>query len=343
VCGGLTACGEGTPTPEGDIPAPEEVCTNTPTPITLQPTPETPTPIPPTPTPIPPTPTPIPPTPTPTWAEKARITREEILQAGGTIEAYLRSEEDAALLTRLAMAESRRSDKDRIYVMWILRLRMEIAFSDHVAQIGQRTTLQQEVFFSDPIQFTTIPEILKVTDPRAVALGDNISLACGGQINGAIYPCDVSGHPENPPNPDDPNAQALKEWLQTYNDAQAILAVPSAQIPSEFPEKLRGYDGFLAKGSGGMQFYPPDGNEYFSWTDRDVEWLWPIPTKKHLAVPVSQAQINAEAARLRADPLLDRAFFCQTEGILASGGRFETLLRQGVTTYTPMMERQAAK
>jgi hypothetical protein len=41
--------------------------------------------------------------------------------------------------------------------------------------------------------------------------------------------------------------------------------------------------------------------------------------------------------------LLDRAFFCQTEGILASRGRFETLLRQGVTTYTPMMERQAAK
>jgi YD repeat-containing protein len=49
VGGVLTACGKGTPTPEGDIPALEEACTDTP---------ELPTPMP---TPLPPTETPLPP------------------------------------------------------------------------------------------------------------------------------------------------------------------------------------------------------------------------------------------------------------------------------------------
>lgn len=189
------------------------------------------------------------------------------------MEAYLRSEEDAALLTRLAMAESRQSPQDRVYVMWIVRLRMEIAYSVNVPTSGQKTSIQQEIF--DPGQFTTIPEILRVTNPRAAALGNNSSLACGGQINGAIYPCDPSGLDGVQPDPDNPSARALSEWVQTYNTAQMIVAVTSEQFLSAFPEPLRGYDGFLsADSSGGVQFYPPDGNKYFNTTPRDEEWLW---------------------------------------------------------------------
>jgi hypothetical protein len=192
------------------------------------------------------------------------------------MEAYLRSEEDAALLTRLAMAESRQSADDRVYVMWIVKLRTEIAYSVNVPTPGEKTSVQQEIFA--PNQFAVIPEILKVTDPRAAALGDNSSLACGGQINGAIYPCNPSGRDGVQPDPDDPSATALSEWIQTYNTAQTIVAVTSEQFPSAFPGGLRGYDGFLAKGSGGKQFYPPDGNEYFNTTLRDEEWLWSTPT-----------------------------------------------------------------
>jgi hypothetical protein len=193
------------------------------------------------------------------------------------MKAYLESEKDAVLLTRLAMAESRRSSEDRVYVMWIVRLRTEIAYSVNVPKPGQKTSVQQEIF--SPGQFAVIPEILNVADPRAVALGNNISLACGGQINGAIYPCDVSGHPENPPNPDDPNAQALEDWKQTYNNAQIILAVSSEQFPSVFPEKLRGYDGFRGYNTGsGVRFVEDVGNFYYDETNRDEEWLWPTPT-----------------------------------------------------------------
>jgi hypothetical protein len=153
---------------------------------------------------------------------------------------------------------------------------MEIAYSINTPLAGEKTTLKKEIFA--PNQFAVIPEILRVTDPRAAALGSDGKLACGGSINGAIYPCDVSGHPTNPPDPDDPNAMALAEWEATYRSAQRILSVPSAQFPTEFPAKLRGYDGFRGfHVAGGVQF-ATGGNYYYDETDRDEQWLWSTPT-----------------------------------------------------------------
>jgi RHS repeat-associated protein len=269
VSAGLTmaACG-GQPAPQ---PAP-----TTPRPITTPPTPTskpvavppsvTPTP---SPVPLPPTPPqcPTPPstsTPLPSLdqgiANRARITADEINTAG-SMENYLRSEDDATLLTRVSMGESPASADDRKYVMWIVKIRTMVAFSVNVPSPGQTTTVQDEVFASG--QFATIQAILGVTDPRAAALGSG-PLACGGHLNRMIYPCDTSGLNGVAANPDAPDSKALAAWQQTYYDAQNIV---NAQI-DQMPVELRGYDSFLAAGSGGHQFFP-GSNDYFDRTSRD--------------------------------------------------------------------------
>lgn len=181
------------------------------------------------------------------------------------METYLCQEEDAALLTRVAMAESSFSHDDRVYAMWIIRLRMEIAYVRPLAVQGDKTSLKEEIFFANPIQFTTIPAMFPISDPRQAALGPNgDAYACGGYINGAIYPCDTSGLDGVDPDPDNPNAAALAHWCETYDEAKQILAVTSSTFLTSFPVELRKYDSFAAPGNGGVQFYPPYGNEYFN-------------------------------------------------------------------------------
>jgi len=271
---GLTACGPVTPTP---TPPPEEETPQPPS-IPSKPSPEPTKPKPkPTSTKTSPVATPTcESVPTPTmqeWADRARITKEEI-QAAGSMENYLRSEDDATLLTRLAMGESRQSAEDRKYVIWIVKLRTHIAFSVNVWTPGQTTTVQQEVFA--PNQFAAISAILGVTDPRNLALIEGSDFACGSALNGMIYPCDVSGLEGVAPDPDDLNAEALLEWRQTHNDAQGILGAPITQMPGK--DDLRGYDSFLAYDSdGGKQFFA-NGNYYYDRTTRDNEHVWATPT-----------------------------------------------------------------
>jgi len=177
------------------------------------------------------------------------------------MENYLRSEDDAVLVTRLAMGESRQSASDREYVIWIVRVRTQIAFTVNVPIPGQTTSVKDEVLA--PGQFTAISSILNVTDPRSKSLEQGTSFACGGALNGMIYPCDVSGVSGVAPNPDALNAQALVEWQQTYYAAQRILNAPINQMPAE----LRTYDSFLAGGNGKRFFV--NGNYYYNTTRRD--------------------------------------------------------------------------
>jgi len=78
--------------------------------------------------------------------DKARITCFEVKTAGG-IRNYLQNENDAALLTRVALAEGECGNQlDREKIMWVARLRMEIAYSNNHAQKGDTTTLKEELF-----------------------------------------------------------------------------------------------------------------------------------------------------------------------------------------------------
>lgn len=264
----IAACG-GQPTPQ---PAP-----TTPRPITTPPTPMpkpvtvspsvTPTPspaplqpvMPDCPTPNP-TVTPTPLTPDQEIAIKARIPAQKIAEAG-SMEQYLRSEDDSTLLARLAMGEGGNS-ADRELVMWIVKVRAQIGWSTGPS-LSNTTTIKEEVFASG--QFASIRDILGVTNPRAEALDGPGPLRCGNHLNSMIYPCDVSGVAGVAPNPDDPNARALLAWMQAYRASQNILAAPVEQMPAA----LQGYDTFLARGAAGGDQIVDGGNVYYSCTDVD--------------------------------------------------------------------------
>ena len=57
-----------------------------------------------------------------------RITKDDIDKAGGTMEKYLRTEDKALLLARVAMGEATESAEERIRVMWLLKIRIELGY-----------------------------------------------------------------------------------------------------------------------------------------------------------------------------------------------------------------------
>jgi hypothetical protein len=220
VGGVLTACGKGTPTPEGDIPALEEECIDTSTPE--------PTPTPTLPTPILPTPTPTPELPTPTPDPNLfRITNEEVDAAGGMLN-YLQSESEALLLARVGVGEgAHQNSLDQELVMWTVKARAAIGVSNN--RSGS-STIKEEILFKHPnggYQYSAIQYLIGITYPSTID-------ACANNVRRMGYPCD----------------EDVKELETAYARAQVIVASSLESMPSGDPVDVRGFDSFTAPWTG---------------------------------------------------------------------------------------------
>lgn len=169
-------------------------------------------------------------TPTPTnipipIEQLARITKEEITQAGGMIP-YLRSEAPEVVATRVALGENSTNRQDRNFVIWIIKIRahegmnapytIDPIIEEALAPHGE-----------DGYQFDTVNKIKNVWDPRIVATEG--AYPCGHYLNLMIYPCDDKNNPDKRVSED----RALREFQYTFNEAKRILNTPMELIPNE--------------------------------------------------------------------------------------------------------------
>jgi YD repeat-containing protein len=215
VSGMLTGC----------LPPPTQTPTSTPPP-TLTPTCTEIATVNPTWTPSP-TPTN---TPTPTTSGDCEpcITQEAIVQAGG-VENYLKKESDACTLARVSMGESHENGYDRQLVMWIIKMRTDLGYGNSNTRganppydrWGASTSIKQEAL--NPAQFETVREAYTVTNPEDLPATDN--------IRAMLSPTDAQ----------------LPEFQSTLQMATTMVNQPL----SSMPERLRGFDGFLAYGAVG--------------------------------------------------------------------------------------------
>jgi hypothetical protein len=209
------------------------------------------------------------------WDRKARISCNDLLSHGGFVEgameSYLKAEgssDPASLLTRVVMAEEGEQSK-RVDALWVIRLRMEIAFTNNWAKEGDKTSLSQELFHDSPVQFSTIwgysdgqSGMVEVINPREEALGvsgDIIGMLCGNGLNAGVYPCDNAGGIDA----SIPDSEVLREWAITYAFAQLVLSLNLDNFIDRFPLDLRegSIDSFNAGG-------------FFNQTSRDDDWIW---------------------------------------------------------------------
>jgi hypothetical protein len=243
VCVGsgvLTACGPSPTQTPGDTPSPtacltpSPIPTGTPVPPTSTSEPSTETPVPPTETPEPPTgtsepPTGTPPSPTPLTPPEdcPRITSEAIAQAGG-LPNYLQGESNVCTLTRVAMGESHENEEDRELIMWLIKIRADLGYGNGNSRgfnpphdrWGASTSIKQEAL--NPGQFQNVEVAYPTTDPEAWPET--------GNIRAMLSPTDAQ----------------LQGFLNTYQTALSIVDLPI----SSAPEKLRGFDGFVADDAG---------------------------------------------------------------------------------------------
>lgn len=155
--------------------------------------------------------------------EQFRITTAEIWAAGGTVQDVMLGETDAMVLTRTAMGEAPQSFDDRFYIMWLIRLRAELGYKNASRRgwdppddrWGDPTSIKREALCLDGCQFAPVEATFGIYFPANMR---------GGNIKAMIYP----------------GAETLPAFLLTWQAAQAIAAAPM----TDFPERLRGYDGF---------------------------------------------------------------------------------------------------
>jgi hypothetical protein len=176
----------------------------------------------------------IEPTPTPGPAEQFigaervdafRITTEEFWHIGrGSMNSFMQGEDDAMVLTRIAMGEAPSSLDDRIYVMWLIRLRAELGFKnaafrgwDPPTHIwGPPTTIKQEALCWRGCQFS--PALVADWTPFPASLPE------GSSVRAMLHP----------------TGQQLSDFAMTYDAAEWVLSLSFEQ----FPVALRGYDSF---------------------------------------------------------------------------------------------------
>ena len=179
---------------------------------------------------------------------KIRITTQDIWDAGSVAD-VMWNEEDALVLTRIAMGEAPNSFNDRVYVMWNIRLRAELGFKNAGHNSGYRsipdrwgeeTSIKHEALCSMGCQYSPARAVEDIYFPLNTE---------NSHIRKIIYPVD----------------EDLIDFLITYRMALQIL---DADFDSAFPEELKGYDGFRA----------PD----ISWIGR-IDWKGGLPSVQFFA------------------------------------------------------------
>lgn len=154
---------------------------------------------------------------------KIRITTQDIWDAG-SIAAVMWNEEDALVLTRIAMGEAPNSFNDRVYIMWNIRMRAELGFKNAGYYSGYRsmpdrwgepTSIKQEALCYGGCQYSPAKAVENIYFPLEV----------NSHLRKMLYPVDND----------------LIDFLITYKMALQIL---EADFENDFPEELKGYDGF---------------------------------------------------------------------------------------------------
>lgn len=155
----------------------------------------------------------------------ARITTDEIWHVGqGSIEGVMRTESDAMVLTRVALGEAPGSINDRIFVMWLIRLRAHLGYKNGKYRgwdppddrWGPETSIKAEALCFDGCQFQPVSATFGLYFPA--------NLKSGSPLRLMVYPSD----------------DQLPLFFATLRAAEQIAAAPM----SDFPMELRGYDGF---------------------------------------------------------------------------------------------------
>jgi hypothetical protein len=150
----------------------------------------------------------------------------------GNAATCMQQEPDALVLTRVAFGESPSSLNDRIYVMWLIRLRAYLGYKeagfhagyrDIAGRWGPATTIKREAMCDGGCQFSPVRAAQNIYFPCFAKAGNLRSMLC-------------------------PSDDELGDFYLTYLAAQQILAAPM----TNFPIKLRGYDGFRSPSVAGV-------------------------------------------------------------------------------------------
>lgn len=189
--------------------------------------------------------------------EQFRIDTREIWDTGGSINRLMHTESDEMVLTRVAVGEAPHSLRDRIYVMWNIRLRAELGFKEARNNGGSRaqpnrwgppTTIKEEALCNGGCQYEPVRATENVYFPFNLPEGSNIRLM--------TYP----------------PAEYIPEFYFTYQAAITILNQPIIDYPAE----LHGYDSFRSKSVAWIGTYNrprSDGglpSTIFDWTYGNV-------------------------------------------------------------------------
>lgn len=220
--------------------------------------------------------------------DSLRITTDEIWHVGdGSVQGVMLTESDPLVIARVAMGESPSSLNDRIYILWLIRLRAELGYKNAGSFGGYRaqpdrwgppTTLKQEAVCDGGCQF----EAVRATYGLYFPLSSKSST-----VRAMISPNDE---------------QIADLWL-TYQAAVFVLSSPL----SSFPAELRGYDSFRSPSvdwygprhrPGGLrsrQFFPqahiwrdelPQDNAFWSaFQPMPIPTIMPYPTSTPVPVP----------------------------------------------------------
>lgn len=154
-----------------------------------------------------------------------RITTCEIWNVGGgNLHSVVEQESDALIITRVAMGENPHSLTERMYIMWLIRLRAELGYKNagrrgfvqpEASWWDEPTTIKQEALCIGGCQFAPVKMWGGVYFPANLK---------PGQLSAMVYP----------------KGEQLLDFWHTYQIALIVLEMPMSNYPHEF----RGYDEF---------------------------------------------------------------------------------------------------
>ena len=157
--------------------------------------------------------------------DKFRITREEVMAAGGMLN-YLNSESEAMVLTRIAVGESPSNGTDRFLIMWQIKIRAELGYKNGISRgysppldrWGPKTSIKIEGLAPATFQYDVVRSVKDTIDPELTwheTRHQRLMLS--------------------------PTDDYLPAFEYTYNQALQIVNLPVDRYT--VPSLIRGYDG----------------------------------------------------------------------------------------------------